>query len=227
MPLKFQTHRPPELLEELRNLYRKVDKATSVIQTVQTTIEAATEDEVDETQSVLAWDYASLLGGTVPADGTVVLSRTLATIKGRSYTHLEVDVAVLEAGGDDVTMDWVIRGDTSFYIWDGVLKEWVLVGASPAFYSLTVANGNQVPYTIGRYRILPKYAAVPQDGDLAYTPVVPSGDPGGATEHKLTLVGTIRVGGSPSSAWCYKAWWVGRYVTWPTPGAPPQPCPTA
>lgn len=203
MPLKFTRHSPPELLEELRNLYRKIDPLVrgAVVQ-AGTPGGGGTPPGIGQPGTVLAWALLAEWSGTPPASGTTKIWE-VATVPG-PYTHLEVDVAVMQASGVDVSIEWRIRGTEGHWYWDPSegYPQWRNTGQPPRIYTVV-----DFPYAVGRYRLEPVYDYPPHDGDLAFTPITPDEE-----EDTLKAEATILVGPNPSLTFCYKAWFIGRYV---------------
>lgn len=225
MPLKFINHElPPQLEEEFRNLYRQIDRLTAGTGTAIITPGVDDGEVTDLSGTVHRWAVLTALGGSYwPDDGEIVGAWEVASIEG-SYTHLEVDVAVMGAAGGDITLDWIIRGNDTYWIFNPPGGLWLHVSENPIIYTV-----DALPYVSGgRYRLEPQHVIPPQDGDLAYTPITPD-DVYGQEKDKIMLIATARrtIGGDPGGTWCYTAWWVGRYVSSPNgDGLPnPYPCP--
>lgn len=232
MPLLYNTHRPPELLHELRNLYRKVDQAPAVVQTVHTVSDGGgdgngngdPDDHGGQVGTVFQWHMRAewhFDDGDMPDDGTeFTFTPKLPQIK-RPYTHLELHFAVLQAVGLDAYVEWFVRGSERFYLWDratsgeGAGGHWNLETGVANHYRLDGSYGyNLVPFAVGRYRIEPHYDdVILPNGDLAFTPIFPVRLVNPSYEwEKLKLLARIRVGSGHLGGFCYKAWIVGRYI---------------
>lgn len=235
MPLKFTDHsKPPQLEEELRNLYRQVDKLTAGSGTAIILPGGGNggnggnggddHDHGGQVGTVFSWHLRAEFYFTpsdVPPNGTeYVFDLPVPQIR-KPYTHLELDITVLQAIGLSVAFDWVIRGNAPYYFWDRPEEGYPHTPEDPgpgawhleSPYATHYA-ANFVPFAKGHYRIQPVFnAAEPPEGDLAFAPIFPARLVGDASEwEELKAVATIGVGEGHLGGVCYKVWLVGRYV---------------
>jgi hypothetical protein len=235
MPLKFITHvQPAQLEEELRNLYRQVDKLTAGSGTAIILPDGGgdgdggdPDDHGGQLGTVFHWHLRAEWHhdwDDMPADGTeYTFNLKIPAIKW-PYTHLELNATVLQAIGLDVSMDWVIRGNTPYYLWDravpggtGAGGRWALESPSAVHYRLDGSYDfgyNRIPFAMGQYTPVPYFdASIPANGDLAFVPIYPVRLVNSSYEwEKLKAVATLRVGDGHAGGFCYKVWFVGRYV---------------
>lgn len=216
MPLRYQTHRPPELLEELRNLYRKVDKAASQIQTIHTTTVVGDDGDEESRRSILVWHLLAEFNTEMPSNGTVYELPISVPSIALPYTHLELNMAVLGVAGTGIELEFTVQGSQPYWMWDGVEDPggqgygfWMLRNTPAKHYVVTP------PFSVGRYHIEPTYAVPVHFGDLAFMPIYPRvavDGPAWPEEQLNVLVRINYTGGSLSGGFCYKAKLLGRYA---------------
>lgn len=235
MPLKFTDHsKAPQLEEELRNLYRQVDRLTAGSGTaiiIPGDGGGGGDGDIDpndhggQVGTVFSWHLRAEFYYDIdemPADGQeYIFDLPIPKIK-KPYTHLELHAAVLQAVGLDASFDWIIRGNERYYLWDRYhpsfphTGSWHLETLPAVHYRLDGSYGatHRVPFEVGRYTFEPHYDnAIMANGDLAFTPIFPVRLVNSSYEwEELKAVATVRIGAGHKGGLCYKVWFVGRYM---------------
>lgn len=235
MPLIYQTHRPPQLQQEIRNLYReigKLDRATaSRFTSIISQINGNGNGEPAEGGTVYSW--AKMIDITMaPVEGWNHVYFDVAAIEALSYTHLELYAVVMRTSNESPSLphqwSWRLFGSSPFHLskWTGgevPLPDWQGYDGGS---ELDFVPSTQYWFTtvgVGCFRILPKWS--PDDylsdwrkhkmdafsewsHDLAYKPVAP--DDG--TDALRLLVSYCLPVGYEENCICCKGWVVGRYI---------------
>lgn len=232
MPLIFQTHRPPELQQEIRNLYREISKldtdTASRFATVVAQIpEGNGNGEPVEGGTVYSWAQMVDLN-IAPGTGWNTEVWDVAQIEALSYSHLEINVFVLRVSSVAYpqtarTYRWQVRGTSPFYLmkWNEIgIPDWQSYGAGGFGEQIKSIQYWWEMAGVGRFRPLPRFSAGDYPGnlsdpdsdwenwqhDLAYRPVAP--EDGTDT---LQLAWSYYAEPGDNCVTC-KAWVIGRYI---------------
>lgn len=241
MPLKYTDHsQKPQLEEELRNLYRQVDKLTAGAGTAIILPGGGghTHEGDDHTHeeggeggwwNIATWNLLVELNEDMPPMDTVYPFDIPVPAIEIPYTHLELHMAILGLGGTGINLEWTVQGLGRYWFWNspgtsppfgGPYGEWKQT-QNPKHYVFTA------PWAAGRYEIEPQYAVPITQGDLAFMLIYPArvvdGPQWPAQSLQLSAKVT-RASGDLSGGFCYKVKFVGRYVMYPTDIPLALPC---
>lgn len=209
MPLIFQRHKPPELDQEIRALWARVDRLdrNAIAAGGVGTQGPPGPPGVSATGTVLTWVQKVEVeaGNYNDGAGNGIYSETfvLDSIAG-AYTHAELVISVLQ-GADGLVSKWLLRGNVPFRDFrEDDFGEHPTILPYPVHYDLFSITHPNNP--TGRYFRIPEvWALATANKNVAYRPIVPASD-----SDSLRLEFELNRPGNPIL--CFKAWVMGRYV---------------
>lgn len=225
MPLLYQTHRPPPVLAEFRNLYRQIDRLRGDVAAISPTTVVITGGDGEPAVGgmIHAWTKKVDIRLMNPVVGWNTQEWTVAQINAESYTHLDLHVLIQRTSTSlesqrPLKYRWRVAGENPFYlsIWSSTppyAPDWELYDQVPSVQYWWEMGGT------GRFRPVPRFTETiyPWQShdwstwvhDLAYKPVAPQG---GVDTLKLWWGYDLPEGDEGRECVTCKAWFVGRYV---------------